>query len=184
YSEACKSRTGDKNPSYGKSWFYDPMTLKNGKFLNSDIPNGWIKGRIIFNNEKLIKPSSKEIIKSNSALEKNKKIQKIKLCKKCNKEVCKDKTLCRNGQRILQLVENFGFNRDLIGTDQFYTEYERVTDKIKKDYLVDLLSVEDLKIRYGIKHNETMRCILKSLGIERRSLSESVKNFYNKTKSR
>src|SRR5690606_245638 len=42
YSEACKSRTGVKNPSYVKSWFYDPMTLKNGKFLNSDIPNGWI----------------------------------------------------------------------------------------------------------------------------------------------
>jgi hypothetical protein len=42
---SAKQRTGDKNGSYGRAWYYDPMTLKSSKFLENEIPDGWIKGR-------------------------------------------------------------------------------------------------------------------------------------------
>lgn len=45
YHNICKKRTGEKNPSYGRSWYYNPITLENSKFLLGDVPNGWLKGR-------------------------------------------------------------------------------------------------------------------------------------------
>jgi hypothetical protein len=45
YISACRSRTGSKNSSYGKSWYYNPATLENGKFIKEFVPIGWIKGR-------------------------------------------------------------------------------------------------------------------------------------------
>jgi len=45
YQRICKKRVGNKNPSFGRSWYHDPVTLENGKFLSNDIPLGWIKGR-------------------------------------------------------------------------------------------------------------------------------------------
>ena len=42
---AAKQRTGDKNGSYGRSWYYDPMTLNSSKFADNEVPEGWIKGR-------------------------------------------------------------------------------------------------------------------------------------------
>ena len=46
YHTVCKERIGNKNPSYGRSWYHDPDTLKNGKFLLENVPQGWIKGRV------------------------------------------------------------------------------------------------------------------------------------------
>jgi hypothetical protein len=45
YQHICKKRVGKKNPSYGRRWYYNPNTMENGKFLEKDIPTGWIKGR-------------------------------------------------------------------------------------------------------------------------------------------
>jgi len=45
YQRICKKRVGNKNPSYGRSWYHDPSTLKNGKFLKEAVPAGWVKGR-------------------------------------------------------------------------------------------------------------------------------------------
>jgi hypothetical protein len=45
HQSVCKKRVGKKNPSYGRSWYYNPDTLENGKFLSIDIPTGWVKGR-------------------------------------------------------------------------------------------------------------------------------------------
>lgn len=45
HSKAAKQRTGEKNSSYGRSWYHDPITLRNGKFLDEDVPTGWLKGR-------------------------------------------------------------------------------------------------------------------------------------------
>jgi len=45
YISVCRSRVGEKNSSYGKSWYYNPATLENGKFLLEDVPDGWRKGR-------------------------------------------------------------------------------------------------------------------------------------------
>jgi hypothetical protein len=45
YHYICKKRIGEKNPSYGRSWYYNPNTLENGKFLINNVPCGWVKGR-------------------------------------------------------------------------------------------------------------------------------------------
>lgn len=44
-SFVAKQRTGKNNGSYGRSWYHDPETLKNGKFLKEEVPEGWAKGR-------------------------------------------------------------------------------------------------------------------------------------------
>jgi hypothetical protein len=44
--EECKKRVGDKNPSYGRRWYHDPVTGENGKFADGEIPESWIKGRV------------------------------------------------------------------------------------------------------------------------------------------
>lgn len=46
YQSICKKRIGEKNPSYGRSWYHNPNTLENGKFLSEDVSEGWIKGRV------------------------------------------------------------------------------------------------------------------------------------------
>ena len=43
HSSAAKQRTGDKNGSFGKRWYHNPITLENGKFAVK--PNGWQLGR-------------------------------------------------------------------------------------------------------------------------------------------
>lgn len=45
WQEVCKQRIGKLNGSYDKSWYYNPETLENGKFLPEDVPSGWVKGR-------------------------------------------------------------------------------------------------------------------------------------------
>lgn len=45
YQHVAKQRTGKKNGSYGKSWYYHPKTLHNIKCLPQDVPNEYIKGR-------------------------------------------------------------------------------------------------------------------------------------------
>jgi hypothetical protein len=153
YQSVCKKRVGNKNPSYGRSWYYSPKTLEEGKFLLEDVPSGWIKGR------NTTKPLQK------------------KICKNCGQLFCERKNICQNTQRINRLINNFNFDTRFIGTEMFYVEYDRVVEKIKKEYLNDKLSVENLRKKYNVSSNETMRCILRSLDIERRTLSESVKNY-------
>lgn len=46
YQTICKKRVGDKNPSYNRNWYHDPNTLENGKFLQENIPTGWVTGRV------------------------------------------------------------------------------------------------------------------------------------------
>lgn len=163
FQTICKKRTGNKNPSYGKSWYYNSNTLEEGKFLPTDIPLNWTKGR---KNNKFTLGTSNN---------------KIKKCKKCNQVICERKEICRNGQRIKRLVTNFNFNKNLIGTVSFYEEYDRIVNLLKKEYIEEKLSVEDLRKKYNISSIETMRCILRSLDIERRNLSDAVKNYYNKS---
>jgi hypothetical protein len=45
YASVCRNRIGKNNPSYGKKWYYDPSTSNSGKFLENNVPDGWIKGR-------------------------------------------------------------------------------------------------------------------------------------------
>jgi hypothetical protein len=46
YSEVCKQRIGEKNGSFGKPWYYNPITLESSKFEPNNAPEGWVKGRV------------------------------------------------------------------------------------------------------------------------------------------
>lgn len=46
YIEFCRTKVGEKNPSYGKKWYRCPKTHQSGKFLIDDVPTGWVKGRV------------------------------------------------------------------------------------------------------------------------------------------
>jgi hypothetical protein len=46
YLEVCKQRIGEKNGSFGKPWYYNPITLESTKFEPNKVPRGWIKGRV------------------------------------------------------------------------------------------------------------------------------------------
>lgn len=45
YQKICKNRIGEKNPSFGKPWFYNPITNEAKKFIKGTEPTGWILGR-------------------------------------------------------------------------------------------------------------------------------------------
>ena len=45
HSEYSKTRIGNKNPSYGKLWFHNPVTGKNMKIDPDSVPSGWVSGR-------------------------------------------------------------------------------------------------------------------------------------------
>ena len=46
-SLARKQKTGSKNGSYGRRWFYNPETLENIKCLPEEKPENYIPGRKI-----------------------------------------------------------------------------------------------------------------------------------------
>ena len=43
--KACKQRTGEKNGSYGRSWYVNPKTGHRSKYLPEEVPEGYIKGK-------------------------------------------------------------------------------------------------------------------------------------------
>ena len=45
HSNNMKKRTGKLNGSYGRYWYYCPITLDCGKYLPDEIPNGWLRGK-------------------------------------------------------------------------------------------------------------------------------------------
>jgi len=42
-----ESQAGCSNSQFGKNWYHDPITEERKKFLPTEIPEGWIKGRSI-----------------------------------------------------------------------------------------------------------------------------------------
>lgn len=78
HSKNAKTRTGKQNGSYGRSWYHDPETLKSGKFLIEDVPEGWVKGRVIYFNKKDDKRTKKRKEKQEIKAQKE-KIEKEEL---------------------------------------------------------------------------------------------------------
>lgn len=80
------SQSGEKNSNYGKSWYHN-LELKISKsFYHNEVPDGWIKGRII-NFDKYLLPKKKKIRKKSKVVkikkevvlsEKSKKFQEKK----------------------------------------------------------------------------------------------------------
>ena len=47
YISECRKRVGGDNPSFGRGWYHCPQSGKNGKFLESEAPSGWERGRVL-----------------------------------------------------------------------------------------------------------------------------------------
>lgn len=119
YQNLAKQRVGNKNGSYGKPWYYDPITKENGKFIPGHEPEGWIKGRT---KQRLCKicnsppatpsgklcqkhltkgPRKKEKIATIS-VQKTKKLLKFTECIDCDKS-----TNSKRAKRCLECRTNF-----------------------------------------------------------------------------
>jgi hypothetical protein len=69
-----------------------------------------------------------------------------------------------------------GFDTNKIGSLEFYEEFERIVNVLESSYN-NGMSIEDIKKIYNFNHNETVRRMFKSLGIERRNLKDALNNF-------
>lgn len=147
---------GSGNKQYGTMWIHN-ITLKECKKAPKDsiIENGWAKGR---------KPIGVKPIK-------------VKPCKKCGNIKCLTNDICSRHQMTNTFIQFFNFDKTVIGTNNFVIEFNRIITLLNYEYNINLLSVEDIKNKYNLTSNERTRTILKSLNIERRNLSDAVKNY-------
>lgn len=47
YIAECKTRIGSLNGSFGRKWHYNPLTGISSKFCVGEVPDGWLKGRVM-----------------------------------------------------------------------------------------------------------------------------------------
>lgn len=146
-----KAQSGTRHSQYGTQWIQN-IDLKESKKIRKGepIPDGWQLGRYY------------------------EKVAKLKLCKKCGQEMCERPDVCNSHQRLCRMVSTFGFDKTAYGSKRIYEEYDRVTKMLHEEYHVHGNSIQQMANKYGVL-NETLRCFLRALGIDRRSLSESVK---------
>lgn len=72
----CKKRVGNKNPSFGRKWYHCPNTFESGKFLPNDVPQNWIKGRIL-SKEKHFAKQQKKTAREKAKLERIKYAEEL-----------------------------------------------------------------------------------------------------------
>ena len=152
-------QSGMNNSQYNKMWIHNIEFGLEKKIQKDDIiPLGWIPGR-------------------------RKKVR-TKNCKRCRQEFCSRKEICNKWQMLHTLVKYFGFNETAFGTTKIFEEYDRIVDLLRDEYIVKKLSIEDIKLKYNISSNERLRYIFKSLGINRRSFPEALRNFHKLKKQK
>ena len=149
------AQSGKNNSNYGKMWICNPETKENKSIKKDEkIPEGWVKGRNIW--------------------------KRKKKCKKCGSLKCLYPEICKNTQRLNTFIKYLGFDISKLGSEDFYIEYENIINLLKIEYNDNKLSIEDIKNKYKFNSNEMVRMMFKSLNIQRRSLSESVRLYSQK----
>lgn len=109
---------------------------------------------------------------------------KNRVCKFCGSikidGKCEHSQICKYGN--LNAEKNykyFGFDLTSIGTLRAIEEYNKVKELLLKEYNENLLSVSEIKEKYGYPGSvERLVYILKSFGIKLRNTSSSVRNAY------
>lgn len=151
-----KAQSGSKNSQFGKMWIHNVKTGQSASIKRFDpIPDGWSVGRVI----------------------KKEKVRKKKKCVHCGLNDGKH-IFCSKYRLIPTLVANFGFDETTKGTEKLEQEFLRIINEIDHLYNVNGMSVEELKNHFKLNHNETMRKIMNSLGIDRRTISTAMKKYY------
>lgn len=154
------SQKGEKNSQYGTKWqWISDLKLKKNKKIRKDkkIPKDCLPGL------------NKWIIKENK-------------CKKCGQIQCLHPDICRNSQRLKCFIKYLNFDTSVLGNLTFYDEYNRIILLLNTEYNINKLSIEDIKNKYRFSSNEMVRMMFKSLGLERRTLSQSVSLYISKNK--
>lgn len=109
---------------------------------------------------------------------------KNRVCKFCGSikidGKCEHNQICKYGK--LNAEKNykyFGFDLTSIGTLRALEEYNKTKELLLKEYNENLLSVSEIKEKYGYPGSvERLVYILKSFGIKLRNTSSSVRNAY------
>ena len=148
------AQSGMKNSQYGSRWIHHKELQKNLKIkIDEHILDGWEEGRIV-------------------------NWQKYQ-CKKCGVFPCLNSKICRNTQRINFMIKYLGFDTSTIGSKMIIEEHNLIVSKIKEEYN-NGMSIENLRLKYNISSNERLRKFFDSVGIKKRSLSDSLLNYYSK----
>jgi len=104
-------------------------------------------------------------------------------CKICGQYPCLNNDICSHSRIFKTLSKTVGLNISLIGNPKIIDEYIAALKVLKEEYEINELSVEDIKIKYGFSSNENCRTILRSIGVNRRNLSESTHLSFKNGKS-
>lgn len=104
-------------------------------------------------------------------------------CRLCGQENCDIKYFCNKTVQIKTLIKYFGFNKDVLGTSNFYSEIFKIKKELKTQYFIDNKSTNDLKTKYKCS-NQTVGNMLRFLNIKLRpniGVSNKYKQGYHKT---
>jgi hypothetical protein len=137
----------------------------NGKFCSRKCANSRVQTDAI--------RLKKSIAAKNS--EKIKSWIKIKYCKYCGnvKGQCRRSDICNKYQTFPRLIQYFGLNKEIIGTEKLYEEFDKIKLLLVEDYITNELSTTEIAAKYKYPYEHIFCLILKSFGIKRRTLSES-----------
>ncbi len=177
------NQTGIYNSQYGTCWISNIETRECMKIqknlINTYINAGWIKQRIL--NWKLYDIQIEKIRNTNQKKKRKKLIPKIqRKCKKCGDFKCQTPTICKKGQMINTLIKFFGFNKNVIGTNAFYEEYNKIKKLIYDEYHINMLNTVAIGKKYLIS-SQRVDSIFKSLEIKHRTVKEG-QDIYFKSK--
>lgn len=147
---------GKGNSQYNTCWVSNLNTRECIKIKKEEmvsyIDTGWIATRIL--------DWDKYIIKNT--------------CGKCGSIKCEFPNICKTKQ-IQNLNKYFGFDVEVLGTIDFYKEYDRIVKLISDEYYINKLSIRGLAKKYNIQKHQNLDTMFKSLGIKRRTHKESHK---------
>lgn len=77
---------------------------------------------------------------------------------------------------VNMLVNHFGFQKSVLGTDLVWSEYESVREKVRKLYEDDRTSSVDLAKKFGYRTSNVLTyTVLPRFGIKTRTVSEGVR---------
>jgi len=107
------------------------------------------------------------------------KSEKIKFCKSCGAEKgkCKRPDICKKNQIFPSLIKYFGLNKEVIGTEKLYEEFEKIKNILMEDYTINELSTLEIQKKYNC-FNQRVVNALKNFNIENRGLSKAISLAY------
>ncbi len=152
----------------------------------STIYSNKIKGKRSENTKNNISNGLYKYYKSQKSLNENRKLKNfnkkdnIKICKYCGQPLSNeyDHSICKKF-RLFNSLEKFGFDKSTIGTINLFNEYNRIKQLIEDFYLLNGSNANLLKENFNyLSGSANFHKLLKSLNIQSRNNSESLKEAY------